>query len=88
MSDSIIFEALCGSADDAVLAAAAGADRVELNASLGEGGLTPSPGSVRLAKERGGIPVLAMLRPRPSGFAYSEIEFEVMLEDARALLSA
>jgi len=88
MSGKIIFEALCGSADDAILAAAAGADRVELNASLGAGGLTPSPGSVRLAKERGGVPVLAMLRPRPSGFAYSEVEFEVMLEDARALLAA
>ena len=81
-------EVLAGSADDCVAAARCGADRVELNSSLGVGGLTPSPGAVRVGKERSGLPLAAMLRPRPAGFQYSELEFETMLRDAAELVRA
>ena len=79
---------LAGSADDCVAAARCGADRIELNSGLGQGGLTPTPGTVRLGRLLSGIPVVAMLRPRPAGFAYSELETRTMEEDGRALVDA
>jgi copper homeostasis protein len=88
MERQLIIEALAGSADDCVAASRAGADRVELNSSLGVGGLTPSPGATRLGKERSGLPVMAMLRPRVGGFCYTELEYETMVLDARALVEA
>ncbi len=70
--------------DGVVAAAAAGADRVELCASLMEGGLTPSLGTIRAAIERAAIPVYPIIRPRGGDFLYSELEFETMLADVAA----
>ena len=50
------------------------------------GGLTPSIGTLRMAKKVTHIPIMAMVRPRQGGFCYTEMEFETMLEDARLLL--
>ena len=79
-------EVCCGSADDVIEAKKAGADRVELNSDLFHGGLTPTPGSLIVAKRETGLPVMAMIRPREGGFCYTEAEFAVCLEDARVLL--
>ena len=79
-------EVCCGSADDVIEAWRAGADRVELNSDLFHGGLTPTVGSLRVAKRETGLPVMAMVRPREGGFCYTEAEFAVCLEDARVLL--
>ncbi len=87
MAQGLVLEALCGSADDVFDAAAAGADRVELCSSLGAGGLSPSPGTVKAAS-KAGLPIMAMLRPRPASFCYGAREFEVMAEDAQSLLGA
>lgn len=81
-------EICCGSADDCVAAAAAGADRVELNSAMFVGGLTPSIGETLTAKAHAAIPIVCMLRPRPGGFCYSALEFETMLRDADALIAA
>lgn len=83
--EKILLEICCGSAEDAVLAAGAGADRVELCSALPLGGLTPSLGELQVAA-RQGIPVMALLRPREGGFCYSETEFETVLRDAEAAL--
>ena len=80
-----LLEICCGSAEDAVEAAAGGADRVELCSALFLGGLTPSLGSLLEAKQTG-IPVIAMDRPRQAGFNYSATEFAVMERDADVLL--
>lgn len=88
MASKLVIEMLAGSADDCVAARRVGADRVELNSGLGAGGLTPSPGAVAAAKEGSGLPIMAMLRPRPAGFAYSELEFETMRADAGFLVAA
>ena len=70
---------------DGVMAAeAAGGDRVELCASLLEGGLTPSHGTIKLAIERARIPVYPIIRPRGGDFLYSDLEFETMLADVAA----
>ncbi len=82
----LLFEVCCGSAEDAVEAYRGGAHRVELNSDLFHGGLTPTVGALRVAKRRIPIPVMCMVRPREGGFRYTDVEFEVMLEDAKALL--
>ncbi|WP_108461905.1 copper homeostasis protein CutC [Devosia naphthalenivorans] len=71
--------------DGLVAAQAGGADRVELCASLLEGGLTPSLGVVREALRVATIPFHVIIRPRGGDFLYSELEFASMLEDIKAL---
>ncbi len=82
----MLLEICCGSAEDAIEAAAGGADRVELCSALFLGGLTPSLGSLVEVKQRTQIPVMAMNRPRQAGFCYSPAEFAVMERDAELLL--
>ncbi|MFC3076387.1 copper homeostasis protein CutC [Shinella pollutisoli] len=77
---------ICVEGIDGFLAAQeAGADRVELCASLVEGGLTPSLATVRAAVKAARIPVHVIVRPRGGDFLYSEAEFATMLEDIRIL---
>ncbi len=76
------------SLDDALIAAQSGANRLELNSGLEVGGLTPSLGCTQLVLRQISIPVVAMSRPRPSGFHYSRREFATMLRDAEILLDA
>ena len=83
-----LLEICCGSAEDAIVAAQNGADRVELNNNLFQGGLTPSIGTLRTVKEHSDIPVIAMVRPRAGGFCYTDIEMETARADAKALLAA
>jgi copper homeostasis protein len=71
--------------DGLVAAQEAGADRVELCASLLEGGITPSLGTVRQALAVATIPFHVIVRPRGGDFLYSDREFESMVEDVRAL---
>jgi copper homeostasis protein len=78
----------CGLAEDAIEAYRGGAHRVELNSDLFHGGLTPTVGSLLVAKHHIPIPVMCMIRPREAGFCYTDVEYEVMLEDAKAELTA
>jgi copper homeostasis protein len=85
MGDALKIEICVEGIDGLVAAQAAGADRVELCASLIEGGLTPSLGTVRRALEVATIPFHVIVRPRGGDFLYSQLEFDSMLEDVRAL---
>ncbi|RWC93666.1 MAG: copper homeostasis protein CutC [Mesorhizobium sp.] len=77
---------LCVEGIDGLLAAqTAGADRVELCASLVEGGITPSLGTVRAALELATVPFHVIVRPRGGDFLYSEAEYRSMLADVSAL---
>lgn len=79
---------LCVEGIDGFLAAQeAGADRVELCASLMEGGLTPSLATIRAAVKAARIPVHVIIRPRGGDFLYSQAEFDTMMEDIKALRS-
>lgn len=71
--------------DGLVAAQQAGADRVELCASLLEGGITPSFGTVREALRLATIPFHVIVRPRGGDFLYSDAEFASMLADVAAL---
>ncbi len=77
---------ICVEGIDGLLAAQeAGADRVELCASLVEGGLTPSFGTVRTALRMAKVPFHVIVRPRGGDFLYSEAEYASMLGDIEAL---
>lgn len=64
----------------------AGADRIELCAALGEGGITPSIGTVAgalRAATRIGIQVL--IRQRPGDFVYDDDELQAMVDDIHSI---
>lgn len=84
----ITLEVCLASADDAAVVQRAGADRIELNAALELGGLTPSIGMLRTVRREVGLPVVAMNRPRPGDFRYSRCDFAVMEADAEAMVEA
>ena len=84
-----LFEVCIAALDDALRCVAGGAGRVELNSALEVGGLTPSAGLVRevvdaLAASK--TPVIAMARPRPGGFCYSNADLRVMRRDIESML--
>lgn len=83
----VLLEICCGSADDVIEAYRAGADRVELNSDLFHGGLTPTVGSLTVARRETGLKIMAMVRPREGGFCYTDTEFATAVEDAKLLLA-
>ncbi|GAN69895.1 copper homeostasis protein CutC [Acetobacter orleanensis] len=68
-------------------ATSAGADRLELCASLDVGGLTPSMGLMQYAADCP-LPALAMIRPRAGAFIFDTDEAAVMRNDIRAARTA
>lgn len=87
MTKRILLEVCTDSVDGCVTAQQGGADRIELNAALFLGGLTPSLGLLQEARQRVTLPIVAMVRPRPGGFCYNEAEFAVMQRDVELLLA-
>ena len=83
MPDMLI-EACVTSVQSAINAREGGALRVELCDNLIEGGTTPGPGTIKLARERLSIGLFVMIRPRGGDFCYSDLEFEIMKEDILA----
>jgi copper homeostasis protein len=84
-------EACVETLEEALLAEARGADRIELCSRLDLDGLTPSPELIREVCSRLKIPVMVMVRPREGDFVYSEGEIAVMLGEidrAKALGAA
>ena len=71
--------------DGLVAAQRAGADRIELCASLIEGGITPSLGTVHTALSVATVPLHVIVRPRGGDFLYSEHEYNSILADVKAL---
>ena len=67
--------------ESCVAAQEAGANRIELCASPGEGGTTPSYAFIKAAREKLSIGLYAMIRPRGGDFLYSDDDFEIMKKD-------
>jgi copper homeostasis protein len=78
----VLLEVPVASVEDALAAQEGGADRLELNAALPLGGLTPSLGTLIEVKAAGALPAFAMIRPRPGGFACGRADFPVLQRDA------
>lgn len=83
----ILFEVVTETTSGVRAAVAGGADRIELVSALAVGGVTPSPGAMRQAA-RCGIPVRAMIRPRPGDFCYDGDELDLMRHDIEAARAA
>jgi len=74
-------EICTNSVQSAVYAQEGGANRIELCCNLKEGGLTPSAGTIQLARKWLAIEVFVLIRPRIGDFCYTDIEMETMLKD-------
>lgn len=74
-------EICCYGVDCALIAQHAGADRIELCAAPREGGLTPSAGTLEVARRDISVPVHPIVRPRGGDFCYSSREFETIKSD-------
>lgn len=77
----MILEICAQSYQAAINAAIGGADRIELCAHLGGGGITPSPGLLIQLKKEITIPVFVLIRPRPGNFYYSTGELDIIFRD-------
>lgn len=77
----MIKEACVGSFNEAKIAIANGANRVELCENLEVGGTTPSYGMIKKCVKDLEVPTLVMIRPRGGDFNYSTDEIEIMKED-------
>lgn len=67
--------------ESAMKAQEGGADRIELCENPGEGGTTPSYGTIELVRQNLTIDVFVMIRPRGGDFHYSNYEFHGMKRD-------
>jgi len=82
-----IVEAAVESLDDALAAAAGGADRLELCGDLSVGGITPTSATMASVIDRVPLPVVVMIRPRGGSFLYSARELDEMRRDVeRAMM--
>ncbi|MFM2135780.1 MAG: Copper homeostasis protein CutC [Bacteroidota bacterium] len=84
----VLIEVACTNMVSVRAAIESGADRIELCAALGVGGITPSDGFIREALEKSSVPVFVMIRPREGDFLYSSEELEIMLKDVAMCRSA
>lgn len=75
----LCYEACVTSIAQARAAARAGADRLELCARIGTGGLTPPVRRIAAVRAAVSIPVHVMIRPRPGDFVYSRGELTTMV---------
>ena len=57
------------------------ADRIELCDNPGDGGTTPSYGTIELVRQNVSLDVYVMIRPRGGDFYYSSYEFHAMKRD-------
>lgn len=84
----IAFEVCANSITSALAAQEGGAVRVELCDNLIEGGTTPSPGQISVARKLLHIQLFVLIRPRGADFLYSDVEFETMLADIQYCIDA
>lgn len=82
-----LLEVCVADAESLLAAVEGGADRIELCSALELGGLTPSPGLMRLAA-RVSIPVYAMVRARAGDFVFDQGDLDTMRADIDAIRQA
>jgi copper homeostasis protein len=83
-----ILEICCYNLDSALIAADAGADRVELCADPYSGGTTPGTGLIKTVRKKTSIELYPIIRIRGGDFLFSDEEFDVMLHEVDACKSA
>src|SRR5450432_1628285 len=81
-------EICCYNLDSVLIAADAGADRVELCADPYSGGTTPGTGLIKTVRKKTSIELYPIIRIRGGDFLFSDEEFDVMLHEVDACKSA
>lgn len=81
MTQHPVLEVCAFNVQSCIIAERAGAVRVELCDNPIEGGTTPSYGTIRQARERIGIKLYPIIRPRSGNYFYDEIEYEIIRND-------
>lgn len=79
-------ELCCADLHSVALAAKYPVDGIELCVDLTSGGLTPTAGSIRLARKIFKGELSVMVRPRKGDFRYDNLDISILLEDIRIVL--
>ena len=77
----MIVEVVVYNIHSAMKAEEGGADRIELCDSPGDGGTTPTLGTVEVVRKNVNLDVYVMIRPRGGDFCYTSYEFHAMKRD-------
>ena len=77
----MIIEIVVYNIESALKAQEGGADRIELCDNPGEGGTTPSFGTIEAVRQNVNMDVYVMIRPRGGDFYYTNYEFHSMKRD-------
>jgi len=88
MKQPVLLEVCANSITSALAAQDGGAARVELCENLYEGGTTPSHGEILLVRKQLHIKLYVLIRPRGGDFLYTDLEFDIMLADAKFCIEA
>jgi copper homeostasis protein len=83
-----ILEICCYNLESALIAADAGADRIELCADPAAGGTTPGIGLIRTVRKKTGVELCPIIRIRGGDFLFSDEEYDVMLHEVEACKTA
>jgi len=79
----VLVEVASNSVQSAIEAEKGGAKRIELCGNLVEGGTTPAKSQIELTREKVGIDLNVIIRPRGGDFMYDDLDFESMKRDIR-----
>lgn len=79
-----ILEGCVDSVESAVIAAGAGANRLELCSNLLIGGTTPTPALFEEVRKNCSSRVHVLIRPRFGDFCYTDHEFHIILQEVRS----
>lgn len=77
----MLLEVCAFNIQSAIIAQQSGAKRVELCENPADGGTTPSYGAIKLTREKIGIALYPIIRPRGGNFLYNEEEFAIIKQD-------
>jgi len=77
----MLLEVCAFNLQSSVIAEKAGAKRVELCENPADGGTTPSYGTIKQTREKIGIALYPIIRPRGGNFLYDEEEFAIIKQD-------
>ena len=83
-----ILEICCYNLNSALIAADAGADRIELCTDPTAGGTTPGIGLIKAVRKKSQTELYPIIRMHGGDFLFSEEEFDVMLHEVEACKSA
>lgn len=77
----MIIEICAYNIQSCIIAARAGASRIELCTAPAYGGITPSHGAIEQAIRKVNIPIYCMIRPRGGDFVFDQDEIAIMKRD-------